>query len=70
MKSAGDFAFGVCMRREHVLKVIMAKENHETGKQLKEIIFQIQQLLLHFVDLLQIYSRRLEISCWAFSFDQ
>lgn len=34
-----------------MLKVIMAKENHETGKQPKQIMFQIQQLLLHFVDI-------------------
>lgn len=50
MKPSEDFALAVC-RREHMLKVIMAKENHETGKQPKQIVFQIQQLLLHFVDI-------------------
>lgn len=34
-----------------MLKVMMAKENHETDKQPKQIMFQIQQLLLHFVDI-------------------
>ena len=36
---------------EHMLKVMVAKEKHETGEQVKQIIFQNQQLLLHFVDI-------------------
>jgi len=34
-----------------MLKVMVAKEKHETGEQVKQIIFQNQQLLLHFVDI-------------------
>lgn len=33
-----------------MLKVVKAKENHETGKQPQQSVFKIQQLLLHFVD--------------------
>lgn len=33
-----------------MLKVVKAKENHETGKQPQQSVFKIQQLVLHFVD--------------------